>query len=167
MPEKCSLWGRAQRTPAPILARRLQATVAGGILCLCPLLAGCVERWLEIRSEPSRALVFLDGREVGRTPLRIPMVHYGTHEVLLYANPSAEDEGPPLAMASRIITLHAPWYQWFPLDLLTEHLWPGTLVDTHLVEITLPPLSVKNRVENFLKSAEAQGIEVSPAAERP
>jgi hypothetical protein len=36
---------------------------------------------LVIESKPSGAAVFLDGRQVGRTPLTFPLVQIGTHSV--------------------------------------------------------------------------------------
>ena len=51
---------------------------------LAPLSAlGCVERTIEITSEPSNALVHLNDEEVGRTPVEVPFTFYGTYDVRL------------------------------------------------------------------------------------
>lgn len=44
---------------------------------------GCTQRTIEITSEPSGALVHLNDREVGRTPLEVPFTFYGTYDVRL------------------------------------------------------------------------------------
>ena len=43
--------------------------------------AGCHTRTLEITSEPTGALVWLNDEQVGRTPLETDFVHYGTYDV--------------------------------------------------------------------------------------
>jgi len=46
-------------------------------------LTGCVRRTILITSDPSGALVYLNDREVGRTPVDVDFVHYGTYDVRL------------------------------------------------------------------------------------
>jgi hypothetical protein len=41
---------------------------------------------LVIESKPSGAVVFLDGRQVGATPLTFPLVEVGTHSVRMTLN---------------------------------------------------------------------------------
>ena len=79
-------------------------------------LCGCVERWLFIRSDPAGARVFVDGRDRGTTPVELPFDHYGTREILL----RLKDHDS----AVHIVKLDPPWYQWFPIDFVSEHLWP-------------------------------------------
>ncbi len=43
--------------------------------------AGCVRRTLSITSTPSDALVWVNHREVGRTPLTVDFTHYGTYDI--------------------------------------------------------------------------------------
>jgi hypothetical protein len=56
---------------------------------LLPLLAftlaapGCVRRTITITSEPSGAIVWLNDREVGRTPVDVEFVYYGEYAVRL------------------------------------------------------------------------------------
>ncbi|MBM44148.1 MAG: hypothetical protein CMJ36_03925 [Phycisphaerae bacterium] len=63
------------------------------ILLLAP--AGCVRRTLQITSEPPGALVWVNHREVGRTPLEIDFTYYGTYDVQL----SREGHEPVLTSA--------------------------------------------------------------------
>jgi len=53
-------------------------------LLVLPLAAGgCVHRTLEVESNPPGALVYLNGEEVGRTPMRKEFLWYGTYDVQL------------------------------------------------------------------------------------
>lgn len=100
-----------------------------GVALTCLALCGCVERWLFIQSEPAGAEVFLDGAPVGTTPVKVAFDHYGTREILLRRDDHAS--------VARLETIEAPWYQWFPIDLVTEHLWPGTIRDVHEIRFDL------------------------------
>ena len=46
-------------------------------------IGGCVRRTIEITSEPEGALVWLNDREVGRTPCSIDFTYYGRYDVRL------------------------------------------------------------------------------------
>lgn len=49
---------------------------------LLPLVAGgCVRRVVEITSEPSGAVVWMNDREVGTTPCEVEILHYGTYDL--------------------------------------------------------------------------------------
>jgi len=47
------------------------------------LLAGCAQRTVDITSDPSGALVYLNGEEIGRTPLRYDFTWYSDYDVIL------------------------------------------------------------------------------------
>jgi hypothetical protein len=44
---------------------------------------GCVKRTLKIDTRPDEALVWVNGRELGRTPLEVGMTYYGEYELRL------------------------------------------------------------------------------------
>jgi len=46
-------------------------------------LAGCAQRTVDITSDPSGALVYLNGEEVGRTPMRYDFTWYSDYDVIL------------------------------------------------------------------------------------
>lgn len=51
-------------------------------LLIVPVLAGgCVRRVVEITSEPSGAIVWMNDREVGTTPCEVEILHYGTYDL--------------------------------------------------------------------------------------
>jgi len=46
-------------------------------------LGGCVERTLRVTSDPPGALVWVNDREIGRTPAQVDFTYYGTYDVRL------------------------------------------------------------------------------------
>jgi len=56
-----------------------------GLLMLLSVffLAGCAQRTVDITSDPSGALVYLNGEEIGRTPLRYDFTWYSDYDVIL------------------------------------------------------------------------------------
>ncbi|HEV8605644.1 MAG TPA: PEGA domain-containing protein [Tepidisphaeraceae bacterium] len=53
------------------------------ILLLLALTNGCAQRTVDITSQPSGALVYLNGEEVGRTPMRYDFMWYSDYDVVL------------------------------------------------------------------------------------
>ena len=92
--------------------------------------AGCVRRTLTVTSEPPGALVSLNGREFGRTPVTRDFTWYGTYDV------TARKEGYETTSEKR--RLLAPWWQWPPFDLLAE-LIPLHPTNRKTIEMTLHP----------------------------
>jgi hypothetical protein len=86
-------------------------------------LPGCVQRTITITSEPPGALVWLNDREIGRTPLDVDFVYYGTYDVRL-----AREGYEPVMTSGEA---KAPWWETIGLDLLAE----------------LAPLELKSHVE--------------------
>jgi hypothetical protein len=142
---------------------------------LCPLLplvalaGGCVQRTLQVESNPQGALVYLNGEEAGRTPMRKNFLWYGTYDVQL------RKEG--YETLSRKTRVWAPWWQWPPFDLFAEAL---PLEDRHAVRYTMKPLTAATtdpqqvlgravRMRGRLKSSEfpqpAKGKKRNQAAE--
>ena len=76
------------------------------------MLGGCVERRLQLDSNPPGALVFLNGEEVGRTPTSVPFEWYGRYDV------AVRKEGFETISEQRWLV--APWWQWPPIDLAAE-----------------------------------------------
>lgn len=113
------------RLAAPLLA--LLAAASGG----------CVERTLHVRSEPSGLDVTMNGMPIGRTPLEVPFTWYGT--VRLESLPADLDGDGWAEVRSELlgVELATPWYEWFPLDFITENLLPFTLRDRH--EVVMRP----------------------------
>ena len=54
-----------------------------GLAALALLMTGCVRRTIEITTSPDGALVWVNGREVGRTPVTVDFMHYGTYDLMI------------------------------------------------------------------------------------
>jgi hypothetical protein len=119
---------------------------AASLLLLVILLAGgCVQRTLAIRSNPTGAQVFLNGVEIGRTPLERDFTWYGTYDVVL------RKEGYETLKTTGKVT--APWWQWVPIDLIAEML---PLHDRQQLAYSMKPLSqAAADPEQILQRAEA------------
>ncbi len=57
--------------------------IASLLAAMCLPATGCVRRTLRIDSTPQGALVWVNHREVGRTPLEIDFTYYGNYDVEL------------------------------------------------------------------------------------
>lgn len=114
--------------------------LAGTALLLC--LTGCVERTINITSEPEGALVYLNDEEVGRTPLSVPFKFYGTYDVRLQKTGYT-----PLWTSGKA---EAPWWEFPGPDLFAELM--GNKVDVNW-HYTLAPRD-ENNPDITLKNAQ-------------
>jgi hypothetical protein len=95
-------------------------------------LGGCVERKLVIQSDPPGAIVSLEDEELpGRTPVEVPFEWDGVRRVKL------QREGHHVLEATADV--EARWYDWFPLDVVAQFLWPGTIEDVRTFDYRLEP----------------------------
>jgi len=119
---------------------RDEVVAAVALVSLSLLCGGCVERKMLIRSEPSGAPAWVDEQRVGTTPVDVPFSHYGRRRVRV--GPKRDATGRvEFVAAERVVEVKAPWYEQFPIDFVSEVLWPGRLVDEHEVKLVLPPAS--------------------------
>ena len=105
-------------------------------LCLAALLAlvatGCLaERRLVIETTPPGALVELDWKPVGRTPLELVIDHSGRRRLFV----TLEGFEPVL----RDIEFESSWGNSFPIDIFTELLDPTPEDEVQVVQLTLRP----------------------------
>jgi hypothetical protein len=94
---------------------------------------GCVQRRMTIRSNPPGAMVYVDDYEIGNTPVSTDFVYYGTRKIRL-----VKDGYETLTVRQ---PFPIPWYQFFPLDFVTENIWPGEIRDERHVNLTMVPAS--------------------------
>ena len=83
-------------------------------------MGGCVRRTLSITSQPAGALVYLNDREVGRTPVAVPFTWYGEYDVRL------EKDGFEPQWTTGQAAM--PWWEWPGPDLVAEMV-PGARSD--------------------------------------
>jgi hypothetical protein len=110
------------RTATHALAFALATTLAS---------TGCVERYLEIDSNPTGARVVINGQpQASVTPLVVPFTHYGTFRFDAWL--------PEQPATTQWVEVDTPWWQWFPIDLFAELFSPATHVDRRQVHLTFP-----------------------------
>jgi hypothetical protein len=78
---------------------------------LLPII-GCAQRQLTINSDPSGAIVYLNGEEIGRTPVKYDFLFYSNYDVII------RKEGYETLKTER--NLKAPLSAIPPFDLLGE-----------------------------------------------
>jgi hypothetical protein len=94
---------------------------------------GQVERTMTITSDPSGALVYVNGIEKGRTPVTMDFKWYGDYRFVL------RKDGYETLKTNRHV--RAAWHQWIGMDVMTELFYPGKLVDhkDFHFELVVPP----------------------------
>ncbi len=92
---------------------------------------GCVRRRLNVRTNPPGALVYVDNQQIGTTPCSVDFTYYGTREIRLI-KPGFET----LTVNQPIPT---PWYQYPPLDFISENLVATKIRDNRTVTYNLAP----------------------------
>jgi len=120
---------------------------------------GCVERVMQIRSEPSGAPVWVDEQYVGQTPLDHRFAHYGWRRIRV--GPIRDAEGKALYREKQLeVEIPAPWYETFPIDFFFEVLYPGRLTDVHALPVieledtaSVPPDTSREAVERLRERA--------------
>jgi hypothetical protein len=114
-----------------LFARR--AICAGILLAivLLPAQSGCVERRMTVRTNPPGALVYVDDYEIGTTPVSTDFTYYGTRKIRI-----VKDGYETLTVMQPIST---PWYQYPPVDFITENFVPGKIRDQRVLDYQLKP----------------------------
>jgi hypothetical protein len=102
------------------------------ILLALLLTGGCVEQTLEFKTDPPGAAIFLDGQEIGGTPLKHHFKWYATYDVAV-----RKDGYQTLQTRAKV---KAPLYQWIPFDLVCD-LLPFEIKDVHRFDYSLEPES--------------------------
>jgi len=107
-------------------------------------------------SNPPGASVYLDGKEIGRTPFSTNFTHYGKREFRVVKQ--------GYETKTELISVPAPWYQWIGFDFISEVLLPGKLTDHKYYEFDLQPerivpnSEIVTRAEEFRQTAHADGL---------
>ena len=104
-----------------------RAALIAALACAC---AGCLQRRIHITSEPPGATVWLNGVEIGRTPVEADFTFYGDYDVRL------RHEGyEPHAQRKWAVM---PWYEFPPIDFIVTAL-PWTVRNTVRWDFELEP----------------------------
>jgi hypothetical protein len=100
---------------------------------------GCVRRTITVLSEPPGALVWLNDREVGRTPVTVDFTFYGRYDVRLFL----EGYEPMHTYGDA----KSPWWDTIGIDLISEAV-PG---EPHADVVWSYTLSVRDDNEAGLR----------------
>ncbi len=90
----------------------VRSVVALGLIAMVVVLSGCVRRTISITSEPPGALVWVNDREIGRTPVDVDFLYYGRYDVRL------ERAGYEPVMSYG--EARAPLWDTIPFDFVSE-----------------------------------------------
>lgn len=122
------------------------------------LAAGCVERRYVITSDPPGALVLRNGVPIGATPVDDHFVYYGTYHFTLVK------DGYATAQVDQCVS--TPWYEYFPLDFVSEALYPGHIEDVRRFHYTLQPVEAvnPNALREQAERLRAEGRSIGPPA---
>lgn len=161
------LW-RLKFTPSMVCGMRRESRAIMpaviGFVCLLTV-AGCVQRRMTVRSNPPGALVYVDDYQIGTTPVSTDFIYYGTRKIRL-----VKDGYETLTVRQ---PFPLPWYQVFPLDFVTENLWPWEIRDERVVDLammpaaTTPPEEVVGRAEVARLSAGGGAAVAAPVVVQP
>jgi hypothetical protein len=116
-----------------------------GIAVSAALLTGCVERRYVIETDPPGAIVYRNGKELGASPVDDHFVYYGKYDFTIKKDGYQTQQIPQ--------EIPAPWYQWFPLDFVTEVLVPVQLEDVRHFRYVLLPAE-QPRIDDLLRESE-------------
>lgn len=126
---------------------------------------GCVRRVIDITSEPSGATVWLNDREIGRTPCSAEFTYYGTYDVRM----ELEGREPLQGRAEA----KAPLFDVVGIDLISEIL-PARMVSRTEWHFTLEPtasdqatLVSRARAARAKTESLAEPLEGPPTPETP
>jgi PEGA domain len=110
--------------------------------------AGCIERTLTITSDPPGALVYLNGQEIGRTPLTRDFLWYGNYDVTISA------DGYQALNTTQWVS--PPIYQIIPLDLVAE-VSPFQFKDHQRFHYTLAPTAPLDTAALLIRAEQLKG----------
>ena len=116
------------------MSRRATRALLFVALLLSACSPGCVRRRMTIRSNPPGAAVYVDDQQVGTTPVSVDFTYYGTRKIQLIK------DGYETLTVQQPFT--APWYQWPPLDFVSENLSPWEHRDEHFLNFQLEPQQI-------------------------
>lgn len=102
-----------------------------GWLWLALLSGGCVERRYTIRTNPPGALAYVNGEEIGTTPVSRSFTYYGDREITLVQDGFE---------TQRVVTpVKAPWWDNLFTEFFSENLIPWTIRDERDMTFQMVP----------------------------
>ncbi len=121
---------------------RFGLIVAAGIIGLA---TGCVDRRFVVETNVPGALVSVDGKLIGPSPADGRYTYAGCYEFKAVA--------PGYEPLTQKVRFRAKWYDYPPLDLFAEVLWPSRIEDVRRVRLELQPAQAV-RTDELLNQAD-------------
>src|SRR6476660_1066297 len=90
-----------------------------------------VRRRLNVNSLPQGALVYVDNQQIGTTPCSVDFTYSGTREIRLIK--------PGFETLTVNQPIPAPWYEYTPVDFVSENLVTMKIRDNRTVNYNLAP----------------------------
>jgi hypothetical protein len=128
-----------------------------GLVLASGTLAGCVERRFVVYTDPPSAIVMRNGQPIGGpSPSDDHFVYYGNYHFTII-----KEGYETLQVDQKIVT---PWYEYWPLDFVSENLIPWMIEDRREFHYKLEPRRVVN-TDELLKDAQNlrnRGLSLGP-----
>jgi PEGA domain len=109
------------------------------------LAAGCVEQRYVVTTDPPGAIVLRNYQQIGAAPADDHFVYYGKYHFTVIK------DGYETLQVDEVIK--TPWYEYFPLDFVSENLVPWKIRDVRRFHYHLEPARTPNTAE-LLKQAQ-------------
>jgi hypothetical protein len=132
-----------------------------GVVAWAGLATGCVEQRYVVTTDPPGAMIVRNGQPLGQSPADDHFVYYGKYHFTIIL-----DGYETLQVDQEIPT---PWYEYFPLDFISENVIPWTLRDVRRFHYKLEPRRMVNTNE-LLRDADNlrnRGISIRPPYNNP
>lgn len=97
---------------------------------------GCLRRRMTINSNPQGAMVYVDGHQLGKTPVSTDFTYYGTRNIRLEM-----DHYQTMNVKQKVVP---PWYEFPPLDFFTETFSASEIKDHHVWTYDLQPRAISS-----------------------
>ena len=131
-----------------------------GLLLILVLGLGCdcIDRRFVFESDPPGSIVYVNGNLIGPSPGDMPFTYYGTYRFVYQ-----RDGYETLTVDEKI---NPPWYEFFPLEFITENLLPFTVRDIRYIQhplgpiVIVPPEEILRRADEM--RAKGQSIGTAP-----
>jgi hypothetical protein len=137
----------------------MSRTVVGfGLLAALILSSGCVDRRFVFETDPPGSMVEINGKSIGPAPGQVSFTYYGTYRFVFIR------DGYETLTCDE--TVNPPWYQFFPLEFVSENLLPFTIHDVRYIRKPLqwtavvPPDDILHRGEQL--RGQGQSIGTAP-----
>ncbi len=104
---------------------------------------------MTIRSNPPGAVVYVDERRIGVTPVSTSFTYYGTRNFQV-----VKDGYETVKEEHRFTT---PWYEYPVVDFFSENLWPFETRDERIVDFDLPPMKTTSPTKVMARADQLRG----------